>query len=222
MPDDTPKAGYPDLPPLVEPDAEWSERFGGDVERDGRDVPGSPVRSDGAGEAVLPLARPNPVRPRSDLPSGEAVREAGAGPEAAKPNRNGRGRGKTRGGFEPPTTCPKCGEPLGTELQLEAFRILSEIGKKFDRQAKKNWREAFADLSHKVSGSLSVLVASRVVTLEAAIKLLVSIHTMLGQPKLNTPTEEGQSPLDQLSEWMNSENAADGLEFSPLEGKGEN
>jgi hypothetical protein len=232
VPDDASKAGFPDLPPLPEPDAEWNKRYSEAVfvppppKRSGSDrgtveggaggtLPRSPVHGDDFDdpeEAEAP--RQDPDRSGDDLPSGAVEHEAGGGePPPSKPGRNGRGRGKNRRGLEPPTHCPGCGIALGTELQVEAYRILGSVGRSFDRTAKKNWREAFSKLSHTVSGSLDVLVTSRVVSLEAAIKLLVSIHTMLGQPKLHTAQSDGESPLDQLSKWMNSDGPEDELAF---------
>lgn len=100
----------------------------------------------------------------------------------------------------PKTHCPRCNFALGNELEIAAFDILKEAGSRFRTEVKTNRQEAFDNFGSDIAGNLSVLVAGRLATLDGVAKMLLSIHTMLGAPKIEA--EGGESPMERIEAFL--------------------
>ena len=108
------------------------------------------------------------------------------------------------GDYVPQESCPKCGAPLGTTLEVQAFRILKDIGLRFAEQQDTDRVAAFENYAKDLARNIAILSMSRSMSLEGISRTIAQIHSMIGAPKKKTETKE-EKPLEALAQWLNGE-----------------
>jgi len=117
---------------------------------------------------------------------------------------NGSGGGPSGGAAVPKDSSKGCSCPgcTWTNLDVQAFEILGNVGKNFAKNLDEDRVTAFEKMNVEIASNLGVLAFSRAMGLDAALKMIRDTHTMLGAPKKKTETAE-EKPMEALRDWLN-------------------